>query len=84
MPETSPWAVTVQVPAAAPVTVKADPEGCHPVGVAVHVASADRISTGIDVGVPAGAALAFVSVACAVNDPAAPTLIAAGAPAIVT
>jgi hypothetical protein len=64
--------------------VNAEPEGCQPDGVAAHVASADSIPTGIDGGVPTGAEFAFASIACAVNDPAAPTLIAAGAPVIVT
>lgn len=40
--------------------------------------------TGIDAGVPAGTAFGFVSVACAVNDPVAPTVMVAGAPVIVT
>ena len=40
-PDVSAPTITVHVPAAAPVTVKDDPDGCHPDGIAVHVASAD-------------------------------------------
>ena len=84
MADVSAWAVTVHVPTAVPVTVNAEPEGCHPGGVAAQVGSADWSCTGIDSGVPAGTAFAFVSVACAVSEPVAPTLIVAGAPVIVT
>ena len=40
-PDVSAPTVTAQVPVAAPVTVKDDPDACHPDGVAVQVASAD-------------------------------------------
>lgn len=76
--------VTVQLPAAMPVTLNADPDDCQPGGAALQVASAVATLIGIDAGVPGGTAFAFVSVACAVNEPVAPMPIVAGAPVIVT
>ena len=80
----SAWTVAVQVPAAAPVTPNDEPDDCQPDGVTAHVASADCALTGIDAGVPAATAFGFASVACAVNEPEAPTVIDAGAPLMVT